>query len=55
MKVCLYAGHMHLNRKDENKKYVETQKFDFFRKHTGENFFSSPNCSPMDYLASIML
>ena len=25
MKVCIYAGDMHLNRKDE-KKYVEIQK-----------------------------
>ena len=28
MKVCLYAGDMHLNSKDE-KKYVEIQKVDF--------------------------
>ena len=42
MKVCLYAGDVHLNRKDENK-YIEIQKFDFCRKQNGENFFSSPN------------
>ena len=48
MNVCLYAGDMNLNRKDE-KKYVEIQqkkkkkKNDFFRKQNVENFFSSPN------------
>ena len=41
MKVRLYAGNMLLNRKDE-KKYVEIQKFDFYRKQNGD-FFSSPN------------
>ena len=43
MKVRLYAGDMHLNRKDE-KKYVEIQKFDFFRKQNGENFFFMSKC-----------
>ena len=38
MKARLYAGDMHLNRKDE-KMYVEIQKIDFFRKQKGENFF----------------
>ena len=38
MKVRLYAGDMHLNRKDE-KMYVEIQKFDFFGKQNDENFF----------------
>ena len=38
MKVRLYAGDKHLNRKD--KKYVKIQNFDFFRKQNGENFFS---------------
>ena len=43
IKVCLCAGDMNINRKYE-KKYVEIQKFDFFRKQNGENFFfSSPN------------
>ena len=42
MKVRLYAGDMHLNRKDE-KKYVEIQKI-FFRKQNGENFFFQFNC-----------
>ena len=38
MKVRLYAGDMLLNRKDE-KKHVETQKFDFLWKKKGETFF----------------
>ena len=42
MKVCLYAGDMNINRKDE-KKYVEIQKFDFLGNKTVETFFSSPN------------
>ena len=41
MKVRLYAGDMHLNRKDE-KKYVEIQKFDFSGNKTVKTFFSSP-------------
>ena len=51
----LLAGDMHLNRKDE-KKCVEIQKFCFFRKQNGENFFFLVQMfsSPMDYLASIM-
>ena len=45
----------HLNRKDE-KMYVEIQKFDFFRKQNGENFFFLVQMfsSPMGYLACIM-
>ena len=42
MKVRLYAGDMHLNRKDENK-YVEIQKFEFLGNKTVKIFFSSPN------------
>ena len=42
MKVRLYAGDTHLNRKDE-KKYVEIQKFDFLGNKTVKTFFSSPN------------
>ena len=43
MKVRLYAGDMHLNRKDE-KKYVEIQKFDLFLGNkTVKTFFPSPN------------
>ena len=38
MKVRLYAGDMHLNRKDENK-YVEIQKFDFLGNKTVESSF----------------
>ena len=54
MKVFLYAGDMNLKRKDE-KKYAEIQKFDFFRKQNGENFFLVQMFhSPMGYLASIM-
>ena len=34
----LYAGDMNLNRKDE-KKYVEIQTFNFFRKQNGEKLF----------------
>ena len=55
MKVRLYAGDMHLNRRDENE-HVEIQKFDFFRKQNGEHLFSLVQMfsSPMGYLASIM-
>ena len=56
MKVNLYAGDMHLNRKDE-KRYAEIQKFDFFfRKQNGENFLFLVQMfySPMGYLASKM-
>ena len=38
----LYAGDINFNRKDE-KKYVEIQTFNFFRKQNGENFFFSLN------------
>ena len=38
MKVCLYAGDMHLNRKDE-RKCVEIQKFDFLGNKTVKTFF----------------
>ena len=40
MKVHLYAGDMHLNRKDEKKKHVEIQKFDFLGNKTVKTFFS---------------
>ena len=40
MKMCLYAGDMNLNRKDE--KYVEIQKNEFLGNKT-VIFFSSPN------------
>ena len=56
MKVCLYAGDMHLNRKNE-KMYVENYKiFLFSRKQNGENFFFLVQMfsSPKGYLASIM-
>ena len=54
MKVCLYAGDVHLNRKDENK-YIEIQKFDFLGNKTVKTFFLVQMfSSPMDYLASIM-
>ena len=43
MKVRLYAGDMHLNRKDEKKKYVEIQKIDFLGNKTVKTFFPSPN------------
>ena len=51
----LYAGDMHLNRKDK-KTYVEIQKKnDFLGNKMVKTFFSSPKfSSPMDYLASIM-
>ena len=50
----LYAGDMHLNRKDE-KKYVEIQNFDFLGNKTVKTFFLVQTVSnPMDYLASIM-
>ena len=42
MKVRLYAGGMHLNRKDE-KKYAEIQKFDFLGNKTVNTSFSNPN------------
>ena len=38
MKVCLYAGDMNLNRKDE-KKYAEIQKIDFLGNKTVKTFF----------------
>ena len=41
MKVCLYAGDMNKNKKYE-KKYVEIQKQNDFRKQNGD-FFSSSN------------
>ena len=54
MEVRLYAGDMHLNRKDE-KKNVEIQKFDFLGNKMVKTFFLvQMNSSPMDYLASIM-
>ena len=51
----LFAGDMHLNRKDE-KKYVEIQKFDFLGNKTVKTLFFLVQMfsSPMDYLASIM-
>ena len=52
MTVLLYAGDMHLNRKDE-KKYVKIQKFDFLGNKTFF-FLVQMFSSPMDYLASIM-
>ena len=39
--MCLYAGDMKSNRKDE-KKYVEIQKTDFLGNKTVKLFFSSP-------------
>ena len=42
MKVRLFAGDMHLKREDE-KKYVEIQKFDFLGNKTVKTFFPSPN------------
>ena len=42
MKVRLYVGDMHLNRKDE-KMYVKIQTFDFLGNKTVKTFFSSPN------------
>ena len=55
MKVRLYAGDMHLKRKDE-KKYEEIQKFDFLGNKTVKTFFFLVQMfsSPMEYLASIM-
>ena len=55
MKVRLYAGDMHISRKDE-KLYVEIQKFDFSGNKNGENFLFLVQMfsSPMGYLASIM-
>ena len=55
MKVSLYAGDMHLSRKDE-KMYVEIQKFDFLGNKTVKTFFFVVQMfsSPMGYLASIM-
>ena len=44
MKVCLYAGDMHLKRKDAEK-YVEIQKFDVLGNKTVKTLFSSPNVS----------
>ena len=42
--MFLYAGDTNINRKKNAKKYVEIQKkMFFFRKHNGNNFFSSPN------------
>ena len=53
MKVLLYAGDMHLNRKD-GKKYVKIQKSDFLGNKTVKTFFLVQMfSSPMDYLASI--
>ena len=51
----LYAGDMHLNRKDE-KKYVQIQKKnDFLGNKMVKTFFLVQMFSnPMDYLASIM-
>ena len=50
----LFAGDMHLNRKDD-KKYVVLQKFDFLGNKTVKFFFLVQTfSSPMDYLASIM-
>ena len=55
MKVRLYAGDMHLNRKYE-KIYVEIQKFDFLENKTVKIFFFLIQMfsSPMGYLASII-
>ena len=55
MKVCLYAGDINLNRKDEIK-VVKIQNCDFFRKQNSGNFVFLVQIfySPMDYLASIM-
>ena len=54
MEVRLYAGDMHLNRKDE-KMYVEIQKIDFLGNKTLKTFFLVQMfSSPMGYLASIM-
>ena len=54
MKVYLYAGDMNLNRKDENK-YIEYEKFVFFKKQNSENFFLVQMFySPIGCLASIM-
>ena len=39
MKVRLYAGDMNLNRKDEKKKYVEIQTFNFLENKTVKNVF----------------
>ena len=39
MKVCLYAGNMNLNRKDEKKYHVEIQKFDFLGNKTVKTSF----------------
>ena len=38
MKMRLYAGDMHLNKKD-GKKYVEIKKFDFLGNKTVKTFF----------------
>ena len=56
MKVRLYAGDMHLNRKDEKNESRNKKKMFFFRKQNGENFFFLVQMfsSPMGYLASIM-
>ena len=53
MKVCLYAGDMNLNRKDE-KKYVEIQNFEFLGNKTVIVFLVQMFYSLMGYLASIM-
>ena len=54
MKVRLYAGDMHLNRKNE-KMFVEIQKFDFLGNKTVTTFFLvQMSSSPMCYLAKIM-
>ena len=42
MKVCLYAGDINLNRKNE-KKYIKVQKFDLLGNKTVKRFFSRPN------------
>ena len=55
MRVRLYAGDTLLNRKDENKQYVEIQKFDFLGNKTVKTFFLVQMFySPMGYIASIM-
>ena len=60
MNVCLYAGDMNLNRKDE-KKYVEIQqkkkkkKMTFLGNKTLKTFFLVQMFySPLGYKASIM-
>ena len=56
MKVRLYAGDMHLNRKDEKNVCRNAKTLIFFRKQNGENLFFLVQMfsSPMDYLTSIM-